>query len=332
MAAVSERPASAPEDGRSTLRLFRHDRADRLDDLGDIPRRLGRSALLWIDLQQAPEEVVGGVTERLGLDDETARALGGDGAGPGFRDRGEFVHVTAHAPGDGDGLERVECVVGESWVVTAHDGPVPVLEGFAELTAGSGPTGELDGPAFLAALLEWVLNEHAMALERLEEELEEFDVRAMSGRGKPEEVIDDLLDLRRRAGRLRRSLVAHRPSLLALTHPELEALTDTASARRFQALLEHYETTLQIARDARESIVSSFDVLIARTGHRTNETMKLLTLASVIFLPGALLAGVMGMNFKVPVFEHTIGFWLTLGAITAIAVVTIAVARLKRWI
>jgi Mg2+ and Co2+ transporter CorA len=43
---------------------------------------------------------------------------------------------------------------------------------------------------------------------------------------------------------------------------------------------------MQTARDTRTSIVSSFDVVIARTGQRTNEVMKILTLASVILLPG----------------------------------------------
>jgi Mg2+ and Co2+ transporter CorA len=37
--------------------------------------------------------------------------------------------------------------------------------------------------------------------------------------------------------------------------------------------------------------------------------MKVLTLASVILLPGSLLAGVMGMNFKAPLFPHTFLFW-----------------------
>ena len=68
---------------------------------------------------------------------------------------------------------------------------------------------------------------------------------------------------------------------------------------RFASLLSRFESTLQEARDAREPIVGYFDVLIARGGHRTNEIMKVLTLASVILLPGALIAGVMGMNFKV---------------------------------
>ncbi len=105
--------------------------------------------------------------------------------------------------------------------------------------------------------------------------------------------------LRLRVGSLRRSLTSHRTLLLALAHPELAALGDDASAKRFQMLVERYESTLQGARDARESIVGSFDVLIARTGQTTNEVVKILTLASVIFLPGTLIAGAMGMNFKI---------------------------------
>ena len=104
------------------------------------------------------------------------------------------------------------------------------------------------------------------------------------------------------SGKLRRSLVSHRPVLLALAHPELEALGDEDSARRFELLVDRYERTLDGARDVRESIYGSFDVLIARTGHRTNEIVKVLTLASVIFLPGALIAGIMGMNFKPSLF------------------------------
>ncbi len=74
---------------------------------------------------------------------------------------------------------------------------------------------------------------------------------------------------------------------------------------------------MQEARDAREAIVGSFDVLIARGGQRTNEIMKVLTLASVILLPGALIAGVMGMNFKVGLFDEPMLFWAVLAVIVA---------------
>ena len=89
---------------------------------------------------------------------------------------------------------------------------------------------------------------------------------------------------------------------------------------------------MQEARDAREAIVGSFDVLIARTGHRTNDIMKVLTLASVILLPGALLAGVMGMNFKVGLFDVPWLFYLVLAVIVLIAPLTVGFAKLRHWI
>jgi Mg2+ and Co2+ transporter CorA len=106
-------------------------------------------------------------------------------------------------------------------------------------------------------------------------------------------------EMRQEVGQLRRALAAHRSALVSLTHPEPEALGDHNSGQLFQSLLTRFESTVQEARDAREAIVGSFDVLIARDGHRTNEIMKVLTLTSVILLPGALIACVMGTNFKV---------------------------------
>jgi Mg2+ and Co2+ transporter CorA len=40
----------------------------------------------------------------------------------------------------------------------------------------------------------------------------------------------------------------------------------------------------------------------------------------------------MGMNFKAPLFEHVIGFWIVVGAVVAIAVVTLTIAKLRDWI
>jgi magnesium transporter len=181
-------------------------------------------------------------------------------------------------------------------------------------------------------LFEWVLNGYSSSFEQIEEELEVIDERAMRGRGSAESRIEPLVELLRRAGRLRRDLASHRTALLALTQPELEALGDEQAADRFRRLLDQFDSAMQTARDARASVVSSFDVLIARTGYTTNEIMKVLTLASVILLPGTLLAGVLGMNFKVSLFTHAQLFWAAIALIVAIALVTLTVAKLRRWI
>jgi magnesium transporter len=314
--------------------LFDRDQVERLDDIDDRPRRLRGDKLLWVDLDRESEEEAHRVAEAFGLDSGTQHCLANSNDRAVFNDHGRYIHVTTYAPDEDDEGELIalECVVGQNWVITAHDVPIPVLEEFASRVSGSGDTGSLDGPGFLAALLEWVLGSYSAAFERIEQRLEEFDIEAMRGNAEGSEHIERLIEMRKEVGKLRRALAAHRSALVALTHPELEALGDNDSGERFESLLSRFESTVQEARDAREAIVGSFDVVIARGGHRTNEIMKVLTLTSVILLPGALIAGVMGMNFKVGLFDEPMLFWVVVALIAAIAPVTIGLAKLWRWI
>jgi magnesium transporter len=313
--------------------LFDRDRVQRLDDLADRPRRLSGSKLLWVDVDRASSEGAREVAEVFELDSGTSACLARSNERAVFHDHGRYIHVTTYAPTDEPkALVAIDCVVGENWVLTAHDQPIPVLDDFAERVSGSGDTGSLDGPGFLATLLEWVLGSYTAAFERIEQKLEEFDIQAMRGNGEAEKDIERLIEMRREVGELRRALSAHRSALVSLTHPELEALGDHDSGQLYQSLLTRFEATMQEARDAREAIVGSFDVLIARGGHRTNEIMKVLTLTSVILLPGALIAGLMGMNFKVGLFDHPTLFWVVLAVIVGIAPVALGFAKLRDWI
>jgi Mg2+ and Co2+ transporter CorA len=60
--------------------------------------------------------------------------------------------------------------------------------------------------------------------------------------------------------------------------------------------------------------------------------MKVLTLTSVLLLPGALIAGVMGMNFQVGLFENPDYFWVVVAAILGLAGATLLVAKTRKWI
>jgi magnesium transporter len=321
-------------DVRMSAILFDREQVDHLDELPRRPGRLNGSKLLWVDIDRRGDEDVAEIAQKFDLDESTTAQLMSSSGRAVFHDFGRYIHVTTYSPcdEDDDDLIALECVVGKNWVITAHDEPVEVLQEFADRVSGSGDTGALDGPAFLATLLEWVLGAYSAAFERLEERLEEFDVQAMRGQGRAEHDIEELIEERRRVGVLRRALSAHRSALTALTHPELEALANDASGERFQSLMRRFEATVQEARDARESIVGSFDVLIARTGYRTNHIMKILTLTSVILLPGALIAGVMGMNFEATIFEWSWLFYVVIATILAIAPLTFAVAKRRDWI
>jgi magnesium transporter len=321
----------------ATALLFERDDVETVDDWPSVVDGLGRSSILWLDIERPDERQVRELTDTLGLSSESERSLGSsDGDDPHLGDFGSYVHVAALAPARNEGraeLVKIECLVGKHWVVTVHDDPIAVLDDFRERASGSGDIGRLEGPELLANLLEWVLHGYLEAFEDIERSLEEFDVRAMDGRldGTDEE-LRHLVDLRHAVGDLRRALTAHREMFLALTRPELEDIATAKCAERFQHLHSRLEDVVQAARDSRDSVVGSFDVLIARTEQRTNEIVKVLTLGSMLLLPGTLVAGVLGMNFKVGIFDNAAYFWAVVAVIVGIAAATLVTARLRRWI
>ena len=312
--------------------LFERDAVEEVDWDERVPR-LGRSSVLWIDLEQPSDEEIRRLGDALGLDDESVAALSDtDRRESTFGDFGDYLQVTMLASGR-DRPIRVACLVAERWVVTVREAPLEIVDTFRERASGSGNLGRLDGLEFLANLMEWVLAGYFDEFERIDVDLEEIDAVAMSGElGSKDEVIARLIEVRREIARLRRALTSHRETILALTRPELEAIASSASARRFAALRERLEEAVQAARDSRESVVGSFDVLIATTGQRTNDIMKVLTLVSVLILPGTLLAGVMGMNFKLGLFTDAMYFWVVIAVMLGLAVVTLAIARVRHWI
>jgi magnesium transporter len=71
---------------------------------------------------------------------------------------------------------------------------------------------------------------------------------------------------------------------------------------------------------------------MGRSAQETNEVMKLLTLLSAVLLPAVVLAGVMGMNFHVPMFDDPGNFWVVVGVMVALAAGILLAARRRGWL
>ena len=319
-----------------TVFLFDERESEQVEDWRGALEKLADDQLLWLALRDPTEGEVAALQEALDLDEENAQRLLEQPGRASLVDAGERMHVTLYAAGVDDGepvLTPLECALGPNWIVTSHHGKVDVLEEFRERAEGGGEVGALDAPSFVAAILEWVVAGYFRAFEAVESELEELDAKVMSGT--PHDVDDDLarlVELRRSIGTLRRALAPHREVVVALAHPELDALSTERSAEKFSALESRLTQALEAARESKESTFGSFDLLVARIGQRTNEIMKVLTLVTVVLLPSTVLAGIMGMNFQVGLFNTVWLFWVVLAAMFGIALLVLSVARSRRWI
>ncbi len=313
--------------------LFDEDAAHDVE-LDEAVADLGRSRLLWVALDRADTDGVQRAAEAVGADERAVRLLVEGTGHPVVDDFERQVVVSVLVPGDADGeLVEVSALVGVDWLLTVAPREAETVREFRQRVTGRGEVGELDAPSFLAALLEWAIEGYLRAFDAVEEDLDRVDVALMRAADDVlDETLGSLVDLRRRTGRLRRALSAHRRVLVALAHPELDAVSSEESAERFTSLVDRLDHAIGAAEAARDSVLGSFELIIARSGQRTNEIMKVLTLASVLLLPSSVLAGVMGMNFKVGVFEHPQVFWVVIGVMLLFAAAALAAARLRRWI
>ena len=322
--------------GMLTVFLFDERESEQVEDWRGALEKLADDQLLWLALRDPTEGEVAALQEALDLDEENAQRLLEQPGRASLVDAGERMHVTLYAAGLDDGepvLTPLECALGPNWIVTSHHGKVDVLEEFRERAEGGGEVGALDAPSFVAAILEWVVAGYFRAFEAVESELEELDAKVMSGT--PHDVDDDLarlVELRRSIGTLRRALAPHREVVVALAHPELDALSTERSAEKFSTLESRLTQALEAARESKESTFGTFDLLVARIGQRTNDIMKVLTLVTVVLLPSTVLAGIMGMNFQVGLFNTVWLFWVVVAAMVGIALLVLFVARSRRWI
>ena len=78
--------------------------------------------------------------------------------------------------------------------------------------------------------------------------------------------------------------------------------------------------------------LGTYDIHMGRVSQHANDVMKALTLLSAVLLPAVVLAGVMGMNFKLAFFDESTNFFLVIGAMAGFAVALLAIARWRHWL
>lgn len=130
---------------------------------------------------------------------------------------------------------------------------------------------------------------------------------------------------------------------MAMIEPQEEALDewldetdldlDPRIEVRLNDVLEHFSRVSRDAETLQNDLENLVQIYFSATNQRTNEVIRVLTIASVIFLPLNLLAGIYGMNFEhMPGLGSPYGFiWLLLGMVTIITVV-LGFIHWKKWL
>lgn len=297
--------------------------------------------MLWVDVDREADDdrVLTEVAEALDLSDAHVDRVRAE-AGRSFLTRtAERFHLTlesleavdAESEGSRDPLVRreIDLIAGPNVILTVHTGPVAALDRFRGGLEGETRLGLLTAGDLMSSLVDEVIVGYFLLAEVIEQEIDVLDQRALRGR-RGDDVLGDIVELRRRIGFVRRTLAPHRDSLSTLALPEMHA--NKTVGEPWPGLVDRIEAAMGAIESLRNGLLGTFDIYMGRASQHANDVMRTLTLLSAVLLPAVVLAGVMGMNFQMPFFEDVGNFWVILAGMGGLAVAILGIARWRGWL
>lgn len=293
-------------------------------------------AFVWVDLAapSIPESLILSETfafHPLAVEDAMAPI-----EYPKAEEYNGYLYVILHgidfrAVEHGFATHDVDFFVGPNYLVTVHDGTSrSIVELRDHCPRNTKILGE--GPvALFHRIIDAMVEHYRPEVEKLEDRLDELEKEVFED-PRPA-LVREILDEKRDVSSLRRIITPQRDIIGRLARRDFPQISVEMSFR-FRDVYDHI---VRIADDGlifQDRITGILDAHLSNVSNRLNEVMKVLTVVSVIFMPGTLLAGLWGMNVPLPHLPGGDGaqYWWVLGISVTVIIVMLAVFRRRRWI
>jgi magnesium transporter len=191
--------------------------------------------------------------------------------------------------------EQMSILFGKGFVVTvqeepAHDCLDPLR---ARIRAARGGIRKAGSDYLAYAIFDTVIDGFYPVLEHYGEVLDDLELRALSKAGVPS---SEIFDIKRQLLQLRRAIWPQRDLVSSLLR-EASPLISSDTRVYIRDTYDHAVQVMDMVETFREIASSLMDLHMTGVSNRLNETMKVLTVVSTIFLPMTFIAGIYGMNF-----------------------------------
>jgi Mg2+ and Co2+ transporter CorA len=330
----SNRTPARSRSGELRAHLFDANGRDRNVDIEPgIHQALEDHHLLWVDLTKPDASDIDEMADALDLPNQLREELHSDGDGVHLHRYVDCIHLVVEVLEDADDgatqPQQLELIAGRGYVVTIANSPLSPVANFVDAMRGDTRLGGLGSAGFVAAIVDSVLNSYLHQVEQVERQVDELDLMALDS-DINDGFLPQVVELRKRIARIRRTLVRHRAAFAPLARPDFALHEELGEP--WPGLVDRLERTIDAVENTRDLLVGSLEIYLGQVGQRTNEVMKLLTLLSAVLLPAVVVAGVMGMNFQMGFFDTAENFWIVVGVMLALGASALVIAKLQKWI
>lgn len=188
---------------------------------------------------------------------------------------------------------------------------------------------KLDNAHLLYFVLDMIIDEHLAIVEQKGENLEALEEKVMQMQEDIE--FNSIYLLKRDMLHLRKNIMGLH-NIITLLLYEHKAILPQLAPIYLRDLLDHAKRIIEVIDIHRELGKNIIDIYISSINTKSNETMRLLTVYTAIFIPLTFVTGFYGMNFPIPELEWKYGYFFAIGLIAVIAVSLLVYFRRKKWI
>ena len=246
---------------------------------------------------------------------------------------GPYLYLVVHSarwePEDRPRLREIDFLVGETFLVTYHEGRTRSIDAGAEILSRR-PELLSRGPAHLLHfMLDVLVDNYLPIVDRLGAEVDQIET-ATFGRS-DSRVHLRTLRLKRGLAALRRIIGPQRDTVLALTRDEFHAIP----AERRPYLRDIYDRLARVhdmLDSIRDEVAGLLDLQLSVASNRLNGVIKRLTVIATLALPITAITSYYGMNFRFTAYEWKHGEFYVLGLLAASLLGTWWILKLRRWL
>ena len=245
-----------------------------------------------------------------------------------------YVYVITHGLAEGSSAEKHETVeldafVGKRYLVTYHAKPSRSIGAVEELLKRGADLVRRGPVTTLHAILEQQVQRIEPVLDSIDEHIAELEERVVTRPRSPD--LATLMALRRNILHLRRWLTKQRDVVMRLARNEFN-LGSPQEAMLFRDVYDSLQRFTDLLENYRELTTSVQEAYLTMISNCLNETMKYLTMFTVVLMPLTVITGIYGMNFEhMPELKSHFGYPLVIATMAATAGAVLWFFKRKGW-
>lgn len=226
--------------------------------------------------------------------------------------------------------EQMSFILGEDYVISFQEIPGDTFDSVRTRLRNPQSKFRQYGPDYLLyALMDRIVDDYFIVMEKLGEELDEFE--DMTYQNPNMEIAERLNMLRRNSIFVRKSVWPLREMVNHMANDDYKQIS-TRTRTYLRDLYDHTVQVLDTVETYRDIQSGIKDVYQSNLNLRMNEVMKVLTIISTIFIPLNFIAGVYGMNFAyIPELSNPYGYFIIMGFMIGVAILMLIWFKLKKW-